>query len=227
MKNITKNVLATLLISTTAFAISSAQDTTTKAVVSTTVQASGTRPMMREGGMMDKMKDLKKDLKEEIKSERKDLRMNTKAMMKNATSSEDRRNIIGDAKDKREAMRASNTEDRKELKASSRDMAKKKMEEIVKKLDAVENRLQIELSKLIAYVTAKSSTTPPSVTKAIASGAAAASAVASLQLYASTTVTVENKDNIKSLIKIAKDTIKTFQIDLKAALETMKIDRSM
>ena len=130
-------------------------------------------------------------------------------------------------KDMRDQMHASNTEERKEMNARASAMAQNRIVLMVQRLEAREKHLQSDLARLVAYVKSNSSTTPASVTKAVASGAAAESAVASVQVYASSTVTVNNKDTIKSAIKKAQDAIKTFQDDVKAALKNQKIDRSM
>jgi hypothetical protein len=281
MKNITKNVLATLVGATAAISIANAQDGSAGGPMSATVNASTTMgapmppmrdgmrdqrpPMrdMREGGMMGKTQDTARDLKKElmagkagmhasnteqrkeIKGDRKELmgeredmhasntqeRMEMNAdirmQMKNATSAEERKMIMDNAREERDQMRASNTEERKELNERSRAIVQNRVALIAQRLDAAQNHLQNALTRLTTYVSTKASGTPSSLTKATASGAASASAIASLQAYASTTITVDNKDSIKSATKTAQDAIKTFQDDLKAALEVIKVDKSM
>jgi hypothetical protein len=164
--------------------------------------------------------------------ERKDLRVETRDMMKNATSVEDRKEVRNNQMEKRGEMRASNTEDRKELNQKSKELAKVKITAIVEKLKLVTSHLEKALTRTETFVANKkaSSTVDMSKTEGLLAIAKTSLAkvktdVAAVEIYANVEVTSDNRDMIRSVVKTAQDSIKSFQDSLKNVLETIRTPR--
>ena len=175
----------------------------------------------------------RRDMHASNTKERMDMRMEKHEDMRNATSGEEKRGIMQEMKGKREDMRASNTEERKELKQKSKDIAKERLSTIVNRLDMMDEHLQNALSRINVFIdnhNASSTATggmisksSPLLAKAVISGTAAHAAVMNVHVYAnaSTTLDVGTKELAKQSVMTAQEALKTFQVDLKAAVKDM------
>ena len=218
------------------FAMTAAQDGTMQPVaVSAELRASTTMP--RPKMMPPLRKEIKEDRKEmhdQNQEDRKDLRVETRGMLKSATSAEDRKEIRNNQMEKRDDMRASNTEERKEMKERSRDLAKNRVGQVAERFKLVTVHLENALTRTEKFISNKkaSSTVDMSaadalLVKAKSSLANVKSGIAGVEsmVSASTTLTVENKEAIKVAVKSVQDNIKTFQDDLKNLLTSLKTNK--
>lgn len=177
----------------------------------------------------------RKDMRDQNQGERKDLRMDTREQMKNASSSDERRAIMEDARGKREDMRASNTAERKDMNERSRELAKNKIGQVVERLNMVVDHLTNALNRTERFIGDKKASSTvdmskydPMVAKAKASLVVVKANVDAVKSFtASSTDPSSDKEALKTKVKTAQDSVKAFQDDLKNLLETIKIDKSM
>lgn len=194
---------------------------------STTIERPRIMPPLRQD-----IKDDRREMRDQNREDRKDFRMETREQMKNASSSDERRAIMEDARGRREDMHASNTVERKEINERSKELAKNKISQTVERLKMVTEHLENALIRTEKFITDKRASSTADMTsintllaKAKTSLVNVKNGIAGIEasVSASTTLTVENKDSIKSSVKAVQDNIKTFQDDLKNLLNALKI----
>ncbi len=177
----------------------------------------------------------RKEMRDQNQEDRKDLRMETRTEMKSASSSDERRAIMEDARGKREDMRASNTAERKEMNERSRELAKNRVGQAVERLSMVADHFSGALDRLEKFVNEKKASTTVDMSKYEAMLTKAKSSLATVKtnldatksLLASTgEVTVENKTALKLSVKTTQDSVKVLQSDLKTLSNSLR-DRSM
>ncbi len=176
-------------------------------------------------GLMDKRIQMRASNTEE----REDIRKEMQDRMRNATSPEARKQIVGNMQDRARDMRASNTEERKELREENKQIVKERSNAAIERLGLVAGHFENALTRANNFLSARRASSTADFTKVDAALTVAKSSlekvksdIKQVESFKDIGVNADNKEAFKNAVKNAQDSIRKLQDDLKNLLNELK-----